>query len=234
MAIKGKSRKRSKSRAPALPPKPAYSVRKTPIVLRRDVKRSVVIVLAVLAFLGGIRVWENVSRSDSLRAYDRKIAAAQSQFIQYFSPQAPASVDSNLQNFKQNKLAAATFLSQAQTWQKDFAAAATAIGKLKTPNKTVREAQFLIQAGISEYSRIAGLWTIAAQLKQAADQTADKTIKQKFIDREQSVLLQADDMRTQGSDPLYRRGATLLTNLNVEWGLQKKQSSTSNTSTSGQ
>ena len=223
MAIKGKSRKRSKSKAPALPPRPAYTVRKTPIVLRRDVKRAAVIVLAILAFLGGTRVWVNVSRSDSLRDYDKKLTTAQTQFIQYFSPQVQANVDTNLQNFQQGKLAAAMFLSQAQTWQKDFTAAATAVGKLKPPNKVVREAQFLLQQGIAGYARVAGLWQIAAQLKQSADATKDKTIKQAYIDKEQSVLLQADDARRQGADLFYSRGAKQLTDLNIEWGLQKPQ-----------
>jgi len=227
VAIKGKSRKRSKSKAPALPPRPAYQVRKTPIVLRRDVKRAAIVVLAVLAFLGGIRVWVNVSRSDSLRAYDRKITTAQGLFVQYFSPNAPASVDTNLQNFQQGKLAAATFLSQAQTWAKDFATSATAVGKLKTPNDVVRDAQFLIQQGISGYARVANLWIVAAQLKQSADATKDKTLKQAYLDKENAVLLQADDARRQGADALYARGAKLLTDLNVKWGLQKKQASTS-------
>ena len=47
-------------------------------------------------------------------------------------------------------------------------------------------------------------------------------------DEEVSEALQADDARRQGADKLYSRGATQLTDLNVEWGLQKKQAPAQN------
>jgi hypothetical protein len=226
VAIKGKSRKRSKSRAPALPPRPAITSRKTPLVMRRDVKRAVVIVLAVLAFLGGLRVWQNVSRTHSLRKYDQKLTTAQGQFIQHFSPNVPTNVDQNLQNFQQGKVSAAAFLAVTSIWDKDFTASATAVGKLKTPNKVVAQAQFLIQQGIDGYARVARMWNFAAQIKQLGDATKDATIKKTLNDRLQVVLLEADDARRQGADKLYSEGAKQLTDLNVEWGLQKKQAPT--------
>lgn len=223
MAIKGKSRKRSKTKAPALPPKPAYSPRKTPIVLRRDVKRAAVIVLAVLAFLGGVRVWENVSRSDSLRDYEKKLAAPVNVFQQYFLSSNPASVDASLQNFQQGKLPAASFVTLTQTWDKDFTSAAQTVGKLKPPNALVRNAQFLIQQGFNGMARVARLWNLAALLQQLADGTKDAKIKQTYKDKIQVVLLQADDLRRQGAEPLYGRGFTQINDLLIEWGLEKPQ-----------
>ena len=221
MAIKGKSRKRSKTRAPQ-PPKPSITVKKTPIVLRRDVKRIVVSVLAVLAFLGGARVWENVSRSDKLRDYDKALSAASAQFVQYFSAQNPSNVDTNVQNFQQGKLAAATFLTLTQTWDTDFTSAAKAVGKLKPPGG-IREAQYLMQQGITGMARVARLWNLAAQLQQLADGTKDAKVKQSYKDKVQAILLQADDLRRQGAEPLFARGQTQWTNLNYEWGVIKKQ-----------
>jgi hypothetical protein len=40
----------------------------------------------------------------------------------------------------------------------------------------------------------------------------------------QVILLQADDIRKGQADGAYKRGVEKLTALNVEWGLQKKQS----------
>jgi hypothetical protein len=223
VAIKGKSRKRSKPKPPALPPKPTVSSRKTPLPLRRNVKRAAVIVLAVLAFMGGLRVWQNVSRSDSLRSYDKRISSAQTVFIRYFTPNAPSGVDQNVQSFTSGQLSAESFRKLTELWETDFRAASTAIGKLKPPNKVVEDSQFLIQQGVDGYVRVVRLWNLAAQLRGLAD--AEKDVKKKKVlnDKVQVVLLQADDVRKGTAESLYARGATKLSDLNVEWGLQKKQ-----------
>jgi hypothetical protein len=221
VAIKGKSRKRSKPKTRPLPPKPTISSRRTPLVLRRNVKRTAVIVLAVLAFAGGLRVWQNVSRSDALRAYDRRLTTAQNVFIQHFSPNVPTNVDQNLQGFQSGKISPVAFLAVTTQWDKDFTAGATAVGKLKTPNKVAAEAQFLLRQAMLGYAHVARLWNLAASVKQLADGTKDATVKKALNDRVQVVLLQADDARRTTVDPLYKRGAELITSLNIEYGLQK-------------
>ena len=223
MAIKGKSRKRSKPKPPALPPKPTVSSRKTPLPLRRNVKRTAVIVLTLLAFLGGLRVWQNVSRSDALRDYDVKITSAQRVFIQYFAPQAPNGIDQSVQAFTSGQLPAASFLKLTELWEKDFRAASTALAKVKTPNKVVEDAQFLIVQGVDSYTRVVRLWNLAAKMRTLADAEKDVKKKKALSDQVQVVLLQADDLRKSNAETLYARGAKLLTDLNVEYGLQKKQ-----------
>lgn len=224
MAIKGKSRKRAKSRAPALPPKPVVSARKTPLPLRRDVKRALVVTLAVLALLGGLRLWQNVSRSSSLKKYDIKVTTAQLVFSNHFNTQTPGNVDSSVQAFTGGTLKAADFLKLTEAWEKDFRAASEAVAKVKPINKTVEEAQFLMQQGIDGYTRVVRLWTFAGQLKQTADAETDAKRKKALNDQVQAILLQADDIRRGQAEKDYKRGVDLLTELNIEWGLQKKQS----------
>jgi len=227
LAIKGKSRKRSRAKAPALPPRPAIGSRKTPLPLRRDVKRAVVIVLAVLAFLGGLRVWQNVSRSDALREYDRKLTTAQNQFIGHFSPGVPTNVDQNVQAFTSGQLGATMFIALANQWETDFRASADAVGKLKTPNDVIADGQFLIQQSITSYVEVARLWNLAGQLRQIADAEKDKKKKSALNDRVQVLMIEADGLRKQHADLLYQQGAKKITDLNVEYGLQKAPSSSS-------
>jgi hypothetical protein len=187
-------------------------------------KRTAVIVLTLLAFFGGLRVWQNVSRSHGLRDYDRRITSAQTVFIQYFAPQAQNGVDQTVQAFTSGSFAADRFLKVTELWEKDFRTASGAIAKLKTPNQVVADAQFLIGQGVDSYIRVVRLWNLAAQIRALADAEKDTKKKKALNDKVQVVLLQADDLRKQNAETLYARGAKLLTDLNVEYGLQKRQS----------
>jgi hypothetical protein len=233
LAIKGKSRKRSRPKAPALPPRPTVSSRKTRLVFRRDVKRGVVIVLAVLALLGGLRVWENDSRSSALRTFNQKLALAQSKFLSYFAQSSPASVDQNVSAFTQGTIGGGAFITLADLWEKDFTAAEQKVAKLKAPNPLAEEAKFLMQQGINGYVGVVRLYNLAGQLKLVADSEKDAAQKKILNDKIQVLLEHADQWRKQRADILYARGATNLTALNIRYGIEKKQPPAGSQNTGG-
>jgi len=225
VAIKGKSRKRSKPKPPALPPRPAISSRKTPLPFRRNVKRSAVILLAILAFVGGLRVWQNVSRADALKDFNKKLNVAQSKFIVHFTQGSPTAFDQNVQAFTQGQIGGAAFITLAALWEKDFSASADRIGKLKAPNRVAEDAKFLMQQGLEGYVGVTRLYNLAGQLKQLADLEKDPKLKQQWNDKVQVTLQQADEWRKQRADVIYTRGATKLTDLNIQYGIAKPQPS---------
>ena len=114
-------------------------------------------------------------------------------------------------------------LQITDAWVKDFNTAATAVHKLKPPNPVVADAQFLIEQSIQSYIQTAGFWNIAGQLRLQANGERDKKKNKALNDKVGTILLQADSLRRQHGDLLYQRGATELTNLNIEYGLQKPQ-----------
>ena len=222
MAIKGKSRKRSKAKGPALPPRPAVGARKQPLPLRREAKRAAVIVLAVLAFLGGLRVWQNVSRADALKTFNQRLTAAQAKLIQHFAPQAPAALDQNVQAFTQGSIRGGAMIALAELWEKDFRASKAAVEKVKAPNDVAEEAQFLIANGIDGYIGVVRLYNLAGQVRNLADTEKDAKQKQQLMDKVQVIMVQADEWRKQRADTIYTRGAQTLSDLNVEYGIEQR------------
>ena len=224
MAIKGKSRKRSKPKPPALPPRPAIGARKTPLAFRKNVKRTAVIVLALLAFLGGLRVWQNVARADALRKFNQDLSTAQSKFIAHFAPNAPSSFDQNLQAFTQGQIGGSAIIALATLWETDFRSGLEEVSKIKPPNPVAEDAQFLIEQGIDGYIGVVRLLNLAGQVKLLADAEKDPKQKQQLNDKVQVTLQQADEWRKQRADVIYTRGAKKLDDLNVQYGITKRQS----------
>lgn len=227
MAIKGKSRKRSKARGPALPPRPAVGARKTPLPLRRDMKRAAVITLTVLAFLGGLRVWQNDSRADALEKFNIRLQAAQTSMFKHFSDQAPAAFDKNVQAFTQGSIGGAPIIALAELWEKDFRASKAAVAKLKAPNAVAKDSKFLLEQGIEGYIGVVRLLNAAGQVRVLADAEKDAKQKQELLAKVQVILLQADEWRKQRADELYKAGATKLTALNHEYGVDARLGQTS-------
>ncbi|MFY9588788.1 MAG: hypothetical protein WAT66_15190 [Actinomycetota bacterium] len=223
MAIKGKSRRRSKARGPALPPKPAVGARKTPLPMRKDVKRAAVILLSVLAFLGGLRVWQNDSRGDAVNEYRRKLGTAEEPFLRHLRQGEPTNFDQAIQAFSSGQVPAATFLTLTETWEKDFREAETAMRKLKPPNKRLVEAQNLIVLGVDGYVGVARLYNLAGQLKQLAD--AEKGVKQKAVlqQKVQVALQHADEWRKQRADEVFKAGAQMFNDLLLRYHLVEPQ-----------
>jgi hypothetical protein len=222
VAIKGKSRKRSKARGPALPPRPAVGARKTPLPLRREVKRAVVITLTVLAFLGGLRVWQNDSRADALEKFNIKLASAQTKMLQHFSEQAPAAFDKNVQAFTQGTIRGGGMIALAELWEKDFNATKAAVTKLKAPNAVAKDAKFLIEQGIDGYIGVVRLFNLAGQVRNLADSEKDAKQKELLLQKVQVIMQHADEFRKQRADKLYTEGATKLTALNKEYGVDAR------------
>ena len=223
MAIKGKSRKRSKTRGPALPPRPAIGSRKAPLPLRRDVKRTMVVVLAALALLGGLRVWQNVSRADALKAFNKKMAAGQAGLIKHFSPDAPVAFDKNVTAFTQGQLGGKAFIAIAEVWEKDFRTSKAAVEKVKAPNEVAEEARFLILQGIDGYIGVVRLYNLAGQVRDLSNTEKDATQKQALLDKVQVILTQAEEWRKQRADIVYTHGAQALSCLNIRYGVEKAQ-----------
>lgn len=223
MAIKGKSRKRSKARGPALPPKPAVGARKQPLPARKDVKRAVVILLSLLAFLGGLRVWQNDARADAVNEYRFKLARAEEPFLVHLRQDAPTNFDTTIQGFTSGQVPAQQFLTVSALWEKDFKRAVDAIKKLKTPNEVVAESQNLIALAIDEYVGVARLYNLAAQFKQLADDEKDAKRKQALDAKVQVVLQHADEWRKQRADEVFRAGATKLNDLLLRYHVIEPQ-----------
>jgi hypothetical protein len=229
VAIKGKSRKRSRPKAPPRPPRPAMGGRKTPLPFRRDVKRAVVIVLAIASLLGGLRVWQNVSRADELKKFNTKLAQAQTSFIQHFAPNAPASFDKNIQAFTEGQLGGGAMIALATLWEKDFRATEDKVTKLKAPNKVAEDARWLIQQGIDGYLGVVRLFNAAGQVRQIADVEKDPKQKTLLLDKVKVLMQHADEWRKQRADVIYTRGAQKLSELNIDYGIEKRQAPTSTT-----
>jgi hypothetical protein len=198
--------------------------RKTPLPFRRDVKRVVVAVLAILAFLGGLRVWQNVSRADALKKFNVKMADAQRPLIRHFAPDAAASFDKNVTAFTQGQLGGAGIIALAELWEKDFRSAKTAADKIKAPNKVAEDAKFLILQGIDGYVGVARLYNLAGQVRLLSDAEKDAKQKQLLQDKVQVILTQAEEWRKQRADIVYTRGAKLLSDLNIQYGIEQRPS----------
>ena len=235
MAIKGKSRKgRSKARAPAQGPRPTMTVRRTPVPLRRDVKRAVVIALTIASLVGGLRVWENVSRSDSLRAFNRKLSAAEQGLIKHLLQTSPTNVDQNVDGFTKGTVSVAQFDALTKTWETDFTASEDKLKKLKAPNQVAADALKIMIEGIDGYVGFARLYNVAAQIRSVEDGTKDPKVKKAIEDRVLVVLQHAKEWRDR-ADRVYTIGNTMFTDLKIRYGVEKKAQPASNSnSTSGQ
>jgi hypothetical protein len=223
VAIKGKSRRRSKARGPALPPKPAVGARKTPLPARKDLKRAAVILLSVLAFLGGLRVWQNDSRANAVDEYRRKLGSAQEPFLTHLRQDAPTNFDQSIQAFSSGQISGKDFVTLTGAWEKDFAATVTAIKKLKPPNKVLVEAQNLIVLGVDGYVGVARLYNVAGQLKQLADAEKDTAKKTALNQKVQVMLQHADEWRRQRTDEVFKVGAQKFNDLLLQYHLVEPQ-----------
>lgn len=232
MAIKGKSKKKGgRGRAGSLSPKPVIVERKPPLLSRKPVRIGIVSVLALAAILGGLRVWQNVSRSNDLKAYDRALVRAQGLLTQHLDPQALTGLGESTSQFGSNKLDSARFKELAALWEKDFKQSKDLVAKLKPP-KQLLEAQQLILQGMEGYVGVARLYQLAADQRKIAQASADlaKTTKDPALkkkleaqsksdaDQVQVIMLHATEWR-QRADAVYDLGKNKVEELKSEWGL---------------
>ena len=229
MAIKGKRRPRA--RAPARPPRPTVSARRTPLAMRKDVKRAAVIVLSVLAMLGGLRVWQNVSRSDAVRDFNVKLLTAQEPLLSHLREGSLTSLPQNLEGFKNGTVTGKQFFDLSTRWETDFRKAKDSVEALKAPNKVAEEAKTLIAQGLDGYVGIARLYNVAAQLKQNAEATKVAAEKAKWEEKAKLIVeIHADEWR-QRSDAVYTVGQTMFDDLKDRYGVEPKIAATPEGST---
>lgn len=219
MAIKGK--KRPRPRGQALPPRPTVPARRTPLGQRRSVKRALVIVLSLLSLLGGLRVWQNVSRSDAVREFNKKLISAQEPLINHLRPESFTNVQTNLDAFTKGQVSGKQFLDLSALWETDFGKAKDAMDALKAPNEVAKQTQELMVEGLDGYVGVARLYNVAAQLKQNAEAEKDVAKKKLWDDKVQVVLQHALEWR-QRADRVYTIGQTMFDDLKDRYGVEPK------------
>lgn len=219
MAIKGK--KRTRPRGPALPPRPSVTARKTPLPMRKNVKRGLVIVLSVLSLLGGLRVWQNVSRSDAVRTFNVKLRNAQLPLITHLDPNNPVNLSAAVDQFTKGQMQAKDFMALATQWETDFRTAVENVKKLKAPNPIANEAKVLMADGLDGYVGLARLYNLAGQMKQLADATKDAKTKGELNNKVQVILQHASEWKSR-ADSIYTVGSTKFDDLKDRYGVEKK------------
>lgn len=218
MAIKGKSRRRSRARASTLAPRPQVGPRRVPLVRRPWFRRAAVGLVALAALLGGLRVWQNLSRSHALRVYDRALQRAQGPLLQHLTQGSPTSFVDLPGQFAQGQVDAKSFREAARTWEKDFKAARDAVAKLDPPGPLAR-ANRLMARGIDMYAGVARLYVPAAIQKGLADAEKDPRVKQRLEDQVQILIQHAEEWRRR-ADEVYDLGAEQVTDLKEAWGIE--------------
>lgn len=218
MAIKGK--KRPKPRGQALPPRPTITARKTPLAMRRSVKTAAVITLSVLALLGGLRVWQNISRSDAVKDFNADLIAAQEPLLGHLRQDSLTNVQTSLDQFQQGKMAGKQFLDLSAIWETDFKKAKDNVDKLAAPNDVAEQAQDLIGQGLDGYIGVARLYNVAAQMQQNAEAEKDAAKKELWSDKVQVMLQHALEWR-QRADGVYTTGQCELDLLKDRYDIEK-------------
>ncbi|MBI4729627.1 MAG: hypothetical protein HY775_09045 [Acidobacteria bacterium] len=223
MAIKGRSRRRSRARGPSRAPRPHVAERKVPFVRRPWVRRSAAGALAAAAVLGGLRVWQNVSRSGALRAYDWALQRAQAPMLEHLRPGGATSLDDAPLKFGREEIGGKEFRALAARWEKDFTAARDAVRALtssKTPPPApLRRANDLIAQGIDGYIAAARLYTVAAIQRGLAAAERDAKASAKLEAQVQLLLQHADEARRRG-DAVYDVGNREIQDYKASWHVE--------------
>jgi hypothetical protein len=219
VAIKGKNR--PKPRGQALPPRPTVSARKTPLAMRRNVKYAAVITLAVLAMLGGLRIWQNVSRADAVREFNGDLIAAQEPLLGHLRQDSLTNVQTSLEQFQQGQMPGKQFLDLSAIWEADFKKAKENVDGLKPPNDVAEESQKLIVEGLDGYIGVARLYNVAAQMKQNAEAEKDAAKQRLWNDKVQVMLQHALEFR-QRADRVYTIGQGKFDDLKDRYSVEPK------------
>lgn len=218
MAIKGKTRKKSRQKAPALPPKPQIGVRKLNLLQRPGIRRAMVVVLGLAVILGGLRVWQNTARADDLRAYDRALKRAQALLLEHLSPESPTYLEKNVQDFTTKQLGSKQFKDLTQRWENDFRKAKQEVQKLKPPAQLVRAQQELVE-GLEAYVGVARLYQVAALERESADGITDAKTKEKIENQVQVILQHAREWRDR-ADKIYDLGNRTIDDYKASWHVE--------------
>ncbi len=236
MAVKPKHRSRRPHTQPS-PKRPEREAlqssfgRQTLRLLRRRSTRTIaVVLLATAALLGGLRVWQNAARSDSLRAYTRALAAVQSPLFRRLTPGSSANLFELVEQFRRDQITAARFREVAQSYERDFGSARDSIcpgavpwgdssqhcvRRPLNPPAPLARANELIARAFDMYAGVARLYAHAATLREAAD---DAAAAQKTRLRSEIIRVLDDALRwRQRADEIYDAGNEQIEALKRGW-----------------
>jgi hypothetical protein len=215
MAIKGKARRRARSKGVHSPPKPLITPKRIPFLSRRDVRRTLAVVLGLVVMLGGVRVWQNSARADSLGDYLAALKKAEGPYTAHLGAASPTAIDKTVQDFTQAKIGVAALLKLADQWEKDFAKARDNIRALNPPKQTAAAETWMLE-GFDGLIAAARLFNVAGQQRQFADLPAQSKVQAKLEDQVQVVLLHANQMLTRARATL-QRGLNVLDSYLKSW-----------------
>jgi hypothetical protein len=215
MAIKGKSRRRSRAKGVHSPPKPQITSKKVPFLARQDVRRTLAVVLGVLVMLGGLRVWQNAHRADALRDYLTALGKGIAPYTAHLGAESPNALDKNVGEFTSAKVGVPEFLKLAGQWEKDFGAARDNVRKL-TPPHQMRSAKTWLLQGFDDLIGAVRLFNVAAQQRAFADLPAQSKVQQKLENQVQVVLQHAGEALTRARSA-YQKGLDVLAGYGSSW-----------------
>lgn len=214
MAIKSKRRRRAKNRNAPKAPVPKPAAKSEPFLQRPSVRRAVVVALSVATILGGLRVWQNTSRADALRAYGRALRLAQAPAVPHLTPGTRTYLDTEARDFSDLKTPFGAFKTTAEVWEQDFKAAKESVALLDPPER-LRAAQDDIVQGLDMYAGVARLYHLAAQQRETAAGLSGAA-RQKVEDKVQVTLQHAREWANRAA-AVYSLGGAALEALEEEW-----------------
>lgn len=213
------STKRAGTKAPRAPGEPRASragqiERKDPLPVRPWFRKTIAVLLSLLAFGGGARVWHNASNARELRVYVRELKKAQEPFFRHIEPSSPSNLNTLGRKFGQAKLSVFLMKKIADTWETDFMQAKTRVAAL-IPPRSLGDAQQAIVASLDMYAGVARLYNLAAQERAVADKQAVKA-QAAFEEKVQVQVQHAQEWQVR-AETVYALGSTRLAALEHEW-----------------
>lgn len=173
-------------------PRPRIEPKQPPLLRQRWLRRTVLVLLALLGIWIGTTVWAAMSRSNALRSYDEALFRAQQPFFAHVEPGTDTNIDQVHQGFSEGAVTAKRLEELAGTWEKDFTAARDAVRGLdpdtsgeEIPSEVV-DANGLIAESLEMYAGVAKMYVVAAgqkRLAAVADGAAERTQLEEQLQR---------------------------------------------------
>jgi hypothetical protein len=216
-----KSKPRAKSGAAPGAPKPKIEPRKTPLLRRTWLRRTLAVVLALIALWIALFVWGRVSRSSALRSYTTKLFNAGRPFFQDVQTGAE-SMQQSIANFKNGTIDSKRLAAKAAQWEKDFTAAGTAIAALKPPSE-LKAAQHDLLIALGDYIGVARFYVPVQEQSDLADSIPATLKKQHQAAVDQLNLLEQHVADAQArADANYTAAMQTITDLAAKWHVKIK------------
>lgn len=189
--------------------------------------------MVVAAALGGLRVWQNTSRSGSLRAYARGLQEVQGSIFARLSPGSDTNLFALAEDFKTGKISATRFREVARTWERDLAAARDALCPGAAPWSTTAQhcarrpldppgpliqANELIARAFDMYRGVAHLYVLAATHQMRLVDPETDPGRRARLQEHVNALLRDALLWRQRADEIYDAGWQQIQRLHAAWG----------------